>query len=178
MRRLLLHGCLCGLTILSAACTTASAPDSSPPAQMLLGSVGAAAYGGTTSEVIQNPELREKLPALFGADWTPASPARGQVAEGAAAFFEKGGPPQMVRVAGADYVAVTGCVASACRTRRVLLLIGENGSHLLARLDAGAVTHYYTYRLGGTPLATAPAVVDAALGALRSAGDPYPSAGS
>ena len=123
MRRLLLHGCLCGLTILSAACTTASAPDSSPPAQMLLGSVGAAAYGGTTSEVIQNPELREKLPALFGADWTPASPARGQVAEGAAAFFEKGGPPQMVRVAGADYVARPAGASSTEREAKGEILI-------------------------------------------------------
>jgi hypothetical protein len=81
----------------------------------------------------------------------------------------------MVSVAGKDYVAVTGCVASACGTHRVLLLIGEGGSPLLARLDDGAVPHYYAYGSAGVaPPANAPAIVDAGSRALQSVGDAYP----
>ena len=181
MRRLLLSGCLCALPVFSAAaCTIPPAPGSSatPPAQVLPVDARALAYGRTAGDVVQSPELRDKIPALFGADWMPASQGRGQIASGAAAFFERGGPPRMVQVAGKDYIAAAGCVATACRTRRVLLLVGEGGSQLLARLDDGAVTHYYSYAIGGGGPADAPAIVDAALLALQSAGDPYPGAGS
>jgi hypothetical protein len=83
----------------------------------------------------------------------------------------------MVNIAGKDYIAVTGCVASACRTRRVLLLIGEGGSQLLARLDDGPVPHYYAHGSGGVaPPANASAIADAGLRALQGAGDAYPSA--
>ena len=174
MRRLLLNGCLCALAVLSAACTIPPAPGSSAtlPAQVLPADARALVYGRTVSEVIQSPELRDKIPGLFGADWMP-SQGRGQVASGAAAFLEKGGPLRMVSIAGKDYVAVTGCVANACRTRRVLLLIGEGGSPLLARLDDGPVPHYYAYGSGGV---APPAIVDAGLRALQSVGDAYPSA--
>jgi len=98
---------------------------------------------------------------------------------GAAAFLEKGGPLRMVSIAGKDYIAVTGCVANACPTRRVLMLIGEGGSQLLARLDDGAVPHYYAYGSAGVaPPANASTIVDAGLRALQSVGDAYPSAGS
>ena len=181
MRRLLLNGCLCALAVLSAACTIPPAPGSSAtlPAQVLPADARALVYGRTVSEVIQSPELRDKIPGLFGADWMPASQGRGQVALGAAVFLEKGGPLRMVSIAGKDYVAVTGCVANACRTSRVLLLIGEGGSQLLARLDDGAVPHYYAYGSGGVaPPANASTIVDAGLRALQSVGDAYPSAGS
>ena len=102
---------------------------------MLPADARALVYGRTISEVIQSPELRDKISGLFGADWMPAAQGRGQVARGAAAFFEKGGPVRMVSIGGKNYVAVTGCMASACPTRRVLLLIGEGASPLLARLD-------------------------------------------
>jgi hypothetical protein len=132
-------------------------------------------YGRTVSEVMQNPELRDKIPALFGADWTPAAQGRGQVAAGAATFFEKGGPLRMVSVDGKDYVAATACAANACATRRVLLLIGEGASPLLARLDEGVVPRYYAYGSGGVaPPANAPTIVDAGLRALQGAGDVYP----
>jgi len=85
----------------------------------------------------------------------------------------------MVKIAGVDYIAVTGCAADACGTRRVLLLIREGGTQLLARLDDGAVPHYYAYGSGGVaPPANAPTIVDAGLRALQSVGDAYPSAGS
>lgn len=178
MRSLLLQACLSTLAVLTAAaCTTAPAPGSSAtlPAQVLPADARALVYGRTVSEVIQSPELRDKIPALFGADWMPASQGRGQLASGAAVFFEKGGPLRMVNVAGKNYVAVTGCEATACRTRRALLLIGEGASPLLARLDDGVVPHYYAFGSGGVaPPPNAPSVVDAGLRALQGVGDVYP----
>jgi uncharacterized protein YndB with AHSA1/START domain len=122
MRRWLLYACLCALAISTAACTLSPEPGSSAtlPAQVLPADARALVYGRTVSEVIQSPELRDKIPALFGTDWMPG---RGQIASGASAFFEKAGPLRMVNIAGKDYVAVAGCVASACPTRRVLMLI-------------------------------------------------------
>ena len=177
MRRLLLNGCLCTLAVLSAAACIPPAPGSSAtlPAQVLPADARALAYGRTVSEVIQSPQLRDKIPGLFGADWTPASQGRGQLALGAAAFLERGGPLRMVSIAGQDYIAVTGCVANACQTRRVLLLISEGGSQLLARLDDGVIPHYYAYGSGGmAPPANAATIVDAGLRALQSVGDAYP----
>jgi hypothetical protein len=177
MRRLLLNGCLCALAVLSAAACIPPAPGSSAtlPAQVLPADARALAYGRTVSEVIQSPQLRDKIPGLFGADWTPASQGRGQLALGAAAFLEKGGPLRMVSIAGQDYIAVTGCVANACQTRRVLLLISEGGLQLLARLDDGVIPHYYAYGSGGmAPPANAATIVDAGLRALQSVGDAYP----
>ena len=59
--------------------------------------------------------------------------------------------------------------------RRVLLLIGEGGSQLLARLDDGSVPHYYAHGSGGVaPPANASNTVDAGLRALQSLGDAYP----
>jgi len=176
--RLPLSQCLSALVVLCAtACITAPAPDSSAalPAQVLPADARALAYGRTASEVIQNAELRDKIPGLFGADWMPAAQSRGQVAQGATAFFEKGGPVRMVSVGGKNYVAVTGCVASACPTRRVLLLIGEGAVPLLARLDDGPVPSYYAYGGGGVaPPANAPTIVDAGLRALQEVGGAYP----
>jgi hypothetical protein len=177
MRRLLLNGCLGALAVLTAAACIPPAPGSSAtlPAQVLPADARALAYGRTVSEVIQSPQLRDKIPGLFGADWTPASQGRGQLALGAAAFLEKGGPLRMVNIAGQDYIAVTGCVANACQTRRVLLLILEGGSQLLARLDDGVIPHYYAYGSGGmAPPANAATIVDAGLRALQSVGDAYP----
>lgn len=178
MRRRLFNECLCVLAVLSAtACTIPPAPGSSAtlPAQVLPADARALVYGRTVNEVIQGPELRDKIPSLFGADWMPASQGRGQIATGAAAFFEKGGPLRMVNIAGKDYVAVTGCVANACATRRVVLLIGEGGSPLLARLDDGVIPHYYAYSSGGVaPPTNASSIVDAGLRALQSAGAAYP----
>ena len=178
MGRLLFNAWLGALAVvLSTACTIPPAPGSSAtlPAQVLPADARALVYGRTVSEVIQSPQLRDKIPVLFGADWMPASQGRGQLTAGAAAFFEKGGPLRMVNVAGKDYVVVASCVANACPTRRVLLLIGEGGSPLLARLDDGPIPHYYAYGSGGVaPPANASAIVDAGLRALQSVGGAYP----
>jgi hypothetical protein len=178
MRRWLINGFLCALCVLAiAACTMAPEPGSSAamPAQVLPADSRALVYGRTVGEVIQNPELRDKLPALFGADWMPASQGRGQLAAGASGYFEKGGPLRMVNIDGKNYVAATGCASSACGTRRVLLLIAEGGSPLLARLDDGVVPHYYAYGTGGVaPPANAATIADAGLRALQSTGSAYP----
>lgn len=178
MRRLLITGCLGALAGLSvAACTIPPPPGSSAavPARVLPADARALVYGRTVSEVVQSPELRDKIPALFGADWTPASQGRGQVPPGASAFFEKGGPLRIVSIDGKDYVAAPGCVANACSTRRVLLLIGEGGSPLLARLDDGVIPHYYAYgSAGAAPPANASTIVDAGVRALQDAGGAYP----
>ena len=173
MRHRLLEVFRCALPfVAAAACTIPSAP--MPPAQVFPADARALAYGRTADEVIQNAELRDKIPALFGADWTPASQGRGRIAPGAAAFFGKGGPLRMVSIGGGNYIALTGCAPDACRTRRALLLIREGGTQLLARLDDGAVTHYYAYN-GGIRAGEGPPIVDAGLRALMSVGDPYPS---
>src|SRR3989442_11302845 len=142
MRRLLLNGCLFAVAgLFGTACTIPPAPGSSAtlPAQVLPADARALVYGRTVSEVIQSQELRDKIPSLFGADWMPTSQGRGQVALGAAAFFEKGGPLRMVSVAGKEYVAVPGGVANPCPTPPGLMLIVEGGSLLRQRLDDGAV---------------------------------------
>jgi hypothetical protein len=177
MRRWLLNGCFCALAALSTAACIPPEPGSSAtlPAQVLPADARALVYGRTVSEMIQSPGLRDKIPGLFGADWMPASQGRGQLALGAAAFLEKGGPLRMVSIAGKDYIAATGCVANACQTRRVLLLIAEGGSQLLARLDDGVIPHYYAYGSEGVPPpANASTIVDAGLRALQTVGDAYP----
>lgn len=170
MRRLLGVGCLC----IFAACTIPSEP--APSARVMPADARALAYGRTTSDVFQNPELRDKIRALFGADWMPAAEARGALAQGAEAYFERGGPLRMVRIGEFDYIAVTGCVSNACQTRRGLLLIREGGSQLFARLDEGGVSRYYAYG-GNISADTAGPIVDSSLRTLQTLGDPYPSAG-
>jgi hypothetical protein len=131
-------------------------------------------YGRTGDEVVSNPQLRDKIRDMFGADWTPLAEGRGKIVRGAAAYFGRTEPPRGVRIGEMNYVAVTGCVPAACRSERVLLLIQEGGEGLLARLDEGGFSHYYAYG-GNWGLAGSTArVVDSGLEALRRAGDPYP----
>jgi hypothetical protein len=134
----------------------------------------ALAYGATVGDVLQNRDVGDKIRELFGPDWMPASTGRGQLALGASAYFDRGGPLRMVRIGHADYVAVSGCVPSACDSQRVLLLIEEGSSRLLARLDEGGFVHYYSYGGEGITRETAPLVVDSGLRALHRAGQPYP----
>jgi hypothetical protein len=84
----------------------------------------------------------------------------------------------MVRIGGLDYIALTGCAPSACNTHRVLVLIRDGGSELLARLDEGGFAHYYAYGSEGVTRNTAPLIVDSGLRALRRRGSPYPGMSS
>jgi hypothetical protein len=131
-------------------------------------------YGYTVEEVLQNPEVGDKVRELFGADWSPASPGGGQLALGAGAYFGGNAPLRMVRVSRVDYIALTGCAPGACNAHRVLLLIRHGGSELLALLDEGGFAHYYGYGSEDVTRNTAPHVVDSGLRALRRGGNPYP----
>jgi hypothetical protein len=162
--------------MLIAACTI-DPPAGTPPAPMagvLERGPRETAFGRTGDEVINNPQLREKIQRLFGADWAPIGAGGSKIVRGAAAYLGRTEPPRGVRVGDTNYVAVTGCVPAACRSDRVLLLIQEGGEALLARLDEGGFSHYYAH--GGTwgVAGSTARTVDAALRALDRSGDPYP----
>jgi hypothetical protein len=166
------------LGALTAACTIdppAGTP-TPPMAGVLEPGPREAAFGRTGDEVINNPQLRDKIRSLFGADWTPAAEGRGRILQGAAAYLGRTEPPRGVRIGDANYVAVTGCVPATCRSERVLLLIQEGGQGLLARLDEGGFSHYYAYGGNWGLAGTTAQTVDSGLRALRRAGDPYPRA--
>ena len=127
-------------------------------------------FGRTGDEVVTNPQLRDKIRNMFGADWAPG----GKLVRGAMAYLGRTEPPRGVRIGDRNYVAVTGCVPAACRADRVLLLIQEGGEALLARLDEGGFSHYYAFG-GDWGLAGSTArIVDSGLRALERTGDPYP----
>ncbi len=169
----LLFGCTLG--VLVSGCTI-EPPEGTPPAPMagvLESGPRETRFGRTGDEVVSNPQLRDRIRTLFGADWAPGT---GKIQRGAQAYFGRVASPRGVRVGDQNYVAVTGCVISACPAERVLLLIQETGDSMLARLDEGGYSHYYAYgpewgRAGSTQQAT-----DAALRALSRTGDPYPRA--
>jgi len=157
-------------------CTIAPPPGSPipPAAELLPGDGRAFAYGHAANEVLQNPVVADKVRDLFGTDWAPASQGGGQLALGANAYFAGNAPLRMVRIGGVDYIALAGCVPSACNTHRVLLLVRDGGSELLARLDEGGFSHYYGYGSKDVTRNTAPLIVDSGLRALRRLGNPYP----
>jgi hypothetical protein len=162
------------LGVLAVGCTI-DPPAGTPPAPMagvLERGPRETAFGRTGEEVVTNPQLRDKIRNLFGADWAPG----GKITKGAGAYFGRTEPPRGVRVGDRNYVAVAGCVTASCRSDRVLLLIQEGGEALLARLDEGGFSHYYAY--GGTwgVAGSTAQVADAALRALERTGDPYPRA--
>ncbi len=179
MRCWLLVCLLCSSALtMAAGCVVQPPSGSSPPpaGEVLPADARALAYGRSAAEVFNNPELRDKLRALFGADWAPpASQGSSNLAGPAPVYFERGGPVRMVHLADADYIAITGCAPQACAARRGLLLIREGGGELLARIDEGGFSHYYVFGVG-LSAAAAPGVVDSGLRALEhvSGGDPYP----
>jgi hypothetical protein len=159
---------LCSLVVITAAgCTVPPRPGIpvSPDAQVVPPDMRAEAYGSSIELVAQNPVVGDNVRAMFGPDWTG-----GQLAPpGASAYFATGDPPRMVRVGGVNYIAYTGCMPAACETSRVLLLIREGGSEMVARLDDGGFAHYYAY--GNVNRDTAQLVADSGLRALRRAGE-------
>jgi hypothetical protein len=122
-------------------------------------------YGATAPELFNNPELRDKLQALFGADWNagPAWPY------GAPAFFPPSASIRMVRIADRDYIAIGGCVPTACTRYPGLLLIGPD-AQLLARLDDGGFSRYYEYGAAATGGAQARSALDGAWVAIQNVG--------
>jgi hypothetical protein len=169
------------LVPVAAGCVVPPPPGASGPpvAEVLPADARALVYGRSAGEVLENPQLRDKVRALFGADWGPPSPGAGKLTLAAPKYFERGGPLRMVHIGDADYIAITGCAPEACAGRRGLLLIREGGEPLIARLDEGGFSHHYAYgtQVGGP--SGAPAVLDSALRALERASDgsPYPRPG-
>jgi hypothetical protein len=155
MRQSPLRGVLAGLLLtlvaVAAGCVVPHPPGTAPPAvQVLPADARALAYGRSAGEIIQNPQLADKVRALFQADWAPPAPGgAGKLTLAAPDYFARGGPVRMVRIGEADYISVTGCAAQMCPSRRGLLLIREGGEQLMARLDEGGFSHHYAYGPGG-----------------------------
>jgi hypothetical protein len=164
--------------VLLAACTV-DPPAGSPPKPMagaLEPGPREAAFGRTGDEVVNNPDLKDKIRALFDGDWPPAAQGGGKIVRGAAAYFGRTTPARGVRVGDRNYIAVTGCASESCAAQRVLLLVQEGGQGLLARLDEGGFSHYYAYGGDWGLAGSTAAIADAALRALERTGDPYPRA--
>ena len=116
-------------------------------------------YGATAPEVLDNPQMRDKIRALFGPDWTPGA---GKLPEGAAAYFPASSSLRLIKLGADDYIAITGCVTAACAANRGLLLIRQDGDQLMARLDQGGLSHYYQYAIGATPANVPRSLIDGA----------------
>jgi len=112
-----------------------------PRVEVLAADPRAVRYGAEAAQVFEHPEIRDKVRALFGRDWS---------ADGAPvpAFFSRSSLPQMLRIGGTDYIALAGCMAAACATRRALVLVSADGERLLARVDDGGLTHLYAFGPG------------------------------
>ena len=168
------------LIVIAGGCVVYPPPGSGPPVvQVLPADARALVYGRSAGEILENPQLRDKVRALFGGDWAPPTPGgAGKLALAAPQYFERGGPVRMVRIGDADYISVTGCAPQACPSRRGLLLIREGGEQLMARLDEGGFSHHYAYGPGvvGGP-GGAGVVLEATLRALEhaSGGNAFPT---
>jgi hypothetical protein len=181
VRRSLLRGALVSLLVapVAAGCVLPPEPGTATPpeAEVVVADARALAYGRSAAEILANPQLQDKVRALFGADWAPPTPGVGKLSAAAPQYFELGGPVRMVHIGDAYYIAVTGCAPQACAGRRGLLLIREGGEQLMARLDEGGFSHHYAYGPGvaGGP-AGAGGVLGSALRALErvSDGSPFP----
>ena len=173
---------LCFLAAVTAAGCTVAAPRGTPPspsAEILPADARTFAYGSTTAEVLRNPEIADKVRALFGPDWMPGTPGGGQMlVPGAQVYFEQGAPVRMLRIGGTDYIAVSGCVPGRCDSRHVLLLVEVGGGKLFARVDEGGFVHYYGYGSEGVMRDTAQLIADSGFRALYPPDSRYPKARS
>jgi hypothetical protein len=136
-----------------------------PRVEVLAADPRAVRYGAEAAQAFEHPEIRDKVRALFGRDWS-ADGARWLSAP-VPAFFSKSSP-QMLRIGGTDYIALVGCMAAACATRRALVLVSADGERLLARVDDGGLTHLYAFGPGMITLTPEDrAVVESAWRALE-----------
>ena len=117
-----------------------------PRVEVLAADPRAVRYGAEPAQVFEHPEIRDKVRALFGRDWS-ADGTR-WLAAPVTAFFSKSSPPQVLRIGETDYIALGGCMAAACATRRALVLVSADGERLLARVDDGGLTHLYAFGPG------------------------------
>jgi hypothetical protein len=161
MRRALIPGLLAAVAALVlTACVVEPPPGVSMPSKAGVATADARAlrYGATGPEVMNNPELRDRIRALYGPDWGPSQ----KLPAGAEAYFPASSSLRMIRIGADDYIALTGCVQAACAANRGLLLIRQDGNQLLSRLDQGGLSHYYQYGIGATPTNVPRASIDGA----------------
>ena len=138
---------LLGTLIVSGCVLSPPAGTLDPPrVEVLATDARAVRYGAEAAQVFEHPEIRDKVRALFGRDWS-ADGARWLLAP-VPAFFSRSSPPQVLRIGGTDYIALVGCMAAACATRRALVLVSADGERLLARVDDGGLTHLYAFGPG------------------------------
>jgi len=153
--------------LLAAGCVVPPPPGTPPPpaVDVLTGDARASRYGSNAAELLAHPETRESVRGLFGSDQSRAMPLR--LSRSAVDFFGNPSPTRVLRIAGTDYVAATGCVPSDCSTHPGLLLIRVDGKELFARLDDGGFPHYYGFGTGVEMTPKTLALLDAARRALR-----------
>jgi hypothetical protein len=138
-----------------------------PSAGVLTADARALRYGVSAPAVFDNPEMRDKVRALFGSDWSPAAQGGGRLEFGAASYFPPDSSIRMIRLDGQAYIAISGCVPQACGTHRGLVLIGAEGDRLWARLDEGGFSRYYGHGPAMTGALVSPAFIDGAWRALE-----------
>jgi hypothetical protein len=137
-----------------------------PRVEVLTADSRSTRYGGSAAQVFEHPAIRDKVRALFGPDWTAGR--AGGLSAAAPVFFSTSSPPKVFRVGDREYLAVSGCVATACTTRRGLVLIGADAERLLARVDDGGFTLHYGFGPGMRAMTPQDRLlVDAAWRALR-----------
>jgi len=156
--------------IVLAGCVTPPGPGvpHSPTVGVLPADARALRYGASAPAVFENPEMGDKVRAMFGSDWGPAAQSGGRLRYGAIGYFPPDSPIRMLRVDGQEYIAITGCVPQACATHRGLVLIrNEGGDQLWARLDEGGFSQYYGYGPAMSGALVSPAFIDGAWRALE-----------
>jgi hypothetical protein len=161
---------LLAVALVAAGCVVPPSGDVVPPPVQVIGAdARALRYGASAAEILTHPQFRDRVPALYGADWGPApggppTALRSPVPE----FFARTESLRLLQVGDRLYVAAMGCPATGCAGRRGLLLVSEDGIELLSRLDEGGLTHYYVQGPRATATLAARAVLDAAWWAMRS----------
>jgi hypothetical protein len=157
---------LCGsLTVLAmvvaSGCATET-PAGAPRAGVLPADARALRYGPTAPAIFANPEMHDKILALFGSDWSPTPVSGGQLQYGAAAYFPANSSLRLIRLGDRDYIAITGCVPAACADHGGLMLIRDDGEQLWARVDEGGFSRYYGHGPGMAGAQVSPAFIDGA----------------
>ena len=115
--------------ILMVGCVTPTSPGVTAPAtvEVIPADARALRYGASAPAVVESAELRDKIRTMFGSDWAPAAQGGGRLQYGAAGYFPGNSRIRMLRMDGRDYIAINGCVATACATHPGLVLISAEG---------------------------------------------------
>lgn len=170
MRSLLRSGSVAVLAVLIAAgCVTPHTSGRAAPASVsvLPADARALRYGPNAPSIFEGPEMRDKVRALFGSDWAPASQGGGRLQYGAAAYFPPDSRIRMLRMDNQEFIAITGCAVRDCAGHRGLILIRADGDELYSRIDEGGFSRYYGHGPAMTGALVSPAFIDSAWRAVE-----------